>query len=50
MTEKQDAKTIRSVARLRRLAPMLETRLDDATAALELLIAEAETGKPRTEL
>jgi tetratricopeptide (TPR) repeat protein len=50
MPEKQDPKTIRSIARLRRLGPMLETRLEDATAALELLVSEAESGEPRIEM
>jgi hypothetical protein len=40
----------RSVARLRRLAPMLDSALGHAAAALELLVAEAEIGQLHPEL
>jgi predicted protein tyrosine phosphatase len=43
-----DAK--RSVARLRRLAPMLDNELDNAAAAIEILVAEAEIGEFHPEL
>jgi tetratricopeptide (TPR) repeat protein len=50
MNQSADPEAKRSVARLRRLGPMLEERLDDAAAALELLVAEAESGELRPEL
>lgn len=50
MPESQDPGTKRSVARLRRLVPMLEGKLDDPVAALELLVGEAEGGEPHREL
>jgi hypothetical protein len=45
-----EATAKRSAARLRRLAPMLEVALDDAAAALELLVGEAEAGDLRPDL
>jgi golgin subfamily B member 1 len=50
MADTLDSGSKRSVARLRRLGPMLEEQLDDPTVALELLVAEAESGEPHPEL
>src|SRR5207247_919835 len=50
MTDSQDLGSKRSIARLRRLGPMLDAQLDDPVAALELLVAEAESGELHPEL
>jgi tetratricopeptide (TPR) repeat protein len=50
MTDSQGAESKRSVARLRRLGPMLEGTLDDPVAALELLVSEVESGSLHQEL
>jgi tetratricopeptide (TPR) repeat protein len=45
-----DSANKRSIARLRKLEPMLAERLDACAPALELLVAEAEAGEARPEL
>src|SRR5271169_5291920 len=45
-----DSANKRSQARLRKLEPMLDVKLDACAPALELLVAEAEAGEPRPEL
>ena len=45
-----DTANKRSQARLRKLEPMLDVKLEACAPALELLVAEAEAGDPRPEL